>query len=85
MLDSTYLKIFLDSPIGNKLISGAQQGMVVMNISYKDLNVLEIPIPPMEQQRKVVEEYIKELRRYTETIAAAQKRWNEVLGKLQEF
>lgn len=59
--------------------------MVVMNISYKDLNVLEIPIPPMEQQRKVVEEYIKELRRYTETIAAAQKRWNEVLGKLQEF
>lgn len=85
MLDSTYLKIFLDSPIGNKLISGAQQGMVVMNISYKDLNVLEIPIPPMEQQRKVVEEYIKELRRYTGTIAAAQKRWNEVLGKLQEF
>lgn len=85
MLDSTYLKIFLDSPIGNKMISGAQQGMTVMNISYKDLKVLEIPIPPIEQQKKVSEEYIQELKKYRETIAAAEKRWSEVLSKLQEF
>ena len=32
VLDSTYLKIFLDSPIGNQLINGAQQGMNVKNL-----------------------------------------------------
>ncbi|GKU31485.1 restriction endonuclease subunit S [Clostridium folliculivorans] len=85
MLDSTYLKVFLDSPLGNKQISGAQQGMTVMNISYKDLNVLEIPIPSIEEQRDVAEEYNKELQEYKETISAAEKRWKAVLDKLQTF
>jgi len=84
-LDSTYLKIFLDSPIGNKLISGAQQGMTVMNISYKDLNILEIPIPVLEQQKIVAQEYTEELKRYKETVAAAAKRWTDALAKLQSF
>ena len=85
LLDSTYLKIFLDSPIGNKLISGAQQGMTVMNISYKDLNILEIPLPVMEKQKTTAEEYRAELKKYTETISVAEKRWNETLSKLQKF
>ena len=85
LLDSTYLKIFLDSPIGNKLISGAQQGMTVMNISYKDLNILEIPLPVMEKQKTTAEEYRAELKKYTETISVAEKRWKETLSKLQKF
>jgi restriction endonuclease, S subunit len=85
MLDSTYLKIFLDSPIGNKLISGAQQGMTVMNISYKDLNILEVPIPSLAQQKEVAAEYTDELKRYKNTIDLAEKRWTDVLCKLQHF
>ena len=85
IINSVYLKIFLDSPIGNKLISSAQQGMTVMNISYKDLNVLEIPIPPLQQQREVVKEYTEELKRYQDTIAVAEKRWSDTLEKLQNF
>lgn len=85
MLDSTYLKVFLDSPLGNKQISGAQQGTAVMNISYKDLNVLEIPIPSIEEQKAVAEEYNTELQEYKETISAAEKRWKAVLDKLQTF
>jgi hypothetical protein len=85
MLDSTYLKVFLDSPLGNKKISGVQQGIAVMNISYKDLNVLEIPIPSTEEQKAVAEEYNKELQEYKETVSAAEKRWKAVLDKLQTF
>lgn len=85
MLDSTYLKIFLDSPIGNKIISSVQQGVTVMNISYKDLNALEIPFPPLERQQAVAKEYLKELKTYQDTLAAAEKHWSEVLGKLQRF
>lgn len=84
-LDGTYLKIFLDSPIGNKIISAAQQGMTVMNISYKDLNALDIPLPPLEKQRAVAEEYLKELTAYKEAIAVAEKRWGDVLSRLQKF
>ena len=85
MLDSTYLKIFLDSPVGNRIISGAQQGMTVMNISYKDLKVLEVPIPTMEKQQAVAKEYLDELKKYKETVAAAEQRWAEMLNKLQRF
>ena len=85
LMDSTYLKIFLDSPIGNKMISGAQQGMVVMNISYKDLNVLEVPVPPMIEQKETAKEYSEELKKYKETVAEAESRWNDVLAKLQNF
>ena len=84
-LDSTYLKLFIDSPIGNSLISSLQQGMTVMNISYKDLKVLEVPMPPMEKQQVVAKEYSEELEKYKEAIASAEKRWAEVLDKLQEF
>lgn len=84
-LDGYYLKIFLDSPIGNKLISGAQQGMTVMNISYKDLNVLEVPLPTMKKQQATAQEYLAELKKYKETIAAAEAQWSGVLKKLQTF
>lgn len=85
MLDGVFLKIFLDSPIGNKIISGTQQGMTVMNISYKDLNALEIPLPPLPEQKSVANEYLKELKYFRETIAAAEERWVTALGKLQTF
>lgn len=84
-LDGTYLKIFLDSPLGNKMISGAQQGMTVMNISYKDLNAIEIPIPPLEEQKKRAQEYKEELEKYKKSVAEAEKRWKGVLRKMQSF
>ena len=80
-----YLKVFLDSSIGNKMISGVQQGMAVMNISYKDLNVLEVPLPSMKKQQAVVKEYQDELEKYRKAVEAAEQRWNEVLKKLQTF
>jgi type I restriction enzyme M protein len=85
MLNSTYLKLFLDSPLGEKMISGLQQGSTIINISYKDLNALEIPLPSIEEQQKKADEYTKELKIYKEIIADAEKRWNEVVDKLREF
>lgn len=84
-LSGVYLKLFLDSPLGNKLISSAQQGSAIMNISYKDLACLEIPIPSISEQEKVAEEYIRELKIYMDTVSEAEKRWKDVLGKLQSF
>ena len=84
-LDGYYLKIFLDSPIGKKMINGVQQGMIMINISYKDLNSLEIPLPSIEKQEEIVKEYKDELKKYIDTITVAEQRWSEALKKLQTF
>ena len=85
LLDSIYLKIFLDSPVGNKVIRGVQQGTTVMNISYKDLNALEVPLPAIDKQKAAAGEYTEELKKYREAVAAADKRWSDVLDRLQKF
>ncbi|MDE5779984.1 MAG: restriction endonuclease subunit S [Lachnospiraceae bacterium] len=85
VLKSLYLKIFLDSPIGGKVISQAQQGTVVMNLSYKDLNDIEVPLPTMEEQQEITLKYEYELRHFQETVAQAERRWREVLNELEQF
>lgn len=41
-----------------------------MNISYKELNHIEIPFPSIEEQKSIAEEYEKELEVYKKTIHA---------------
>lgn len=74
---SDYVKIFLESPIGTTLIKSFQRGSVVMNINPKDIGELEIPYIEYEQQRKIVDEYYKELELYKATIKKAEKRWKD--------
>lgn len=83
LLLGTYLKVFLDSPMGKKVLAGKQQGTVVFNISYKDLKTLEIPLLRIEDQKVIAEEYEQEFSKYVETIRLAENRWNEVVGRLQ--
>ncbi|ODB61579.1 restriction endonuclease subunit S [Paenibacillus polymyxa] len=84
LLLGTYLKVFLDSPLGNKVLAGKQQGTVVINISYKDLKTLEIPLLRVDEQKVITEEYEQERSRYVENIRLAEGRWNEVMERLQK-
>jgi hypothetical protein len=84
LLLSTYLKVFLDSPTGNKVLSGKQQGTIVNNISYKDLKTIEIPLLRLEEQQAVVDEYEQELELYLESIKNAEDRWQSVVTRLQD-
>lgn len=84
-LNSTYLKLFLDSPLGKKLVSGTQQGISIISISYKDLAGLEIPVPSMDTQKKTTNEYAEELTKYRDTVTGAEQRWKDVLSRLQNF
>jgi len=82
-LSTTYLKLFFDSPLGRKMLVTRQQGTAVMNISYKELNNIEIPLPSIEEQRSIAEEYTRELKVYKKAIQEAENRWNSTLAKLQ--
>lgn len=84
-LKSVYLKLFLDSKVGNNMISSLQQGMTVMNISYKDLNMMEVPFPPIEKQEAVSKEYEEAYQKYTKSISDAEQAWTDTLSRLQTF
>ena len=76
--------MFLESPNGNKVLSGKQQGTIVNNISYKDLKTIEIPLLRLEEQQAVVDEYEQELELYLESIKNAEDRWQSVVTRLQD-
>ena len=84
LLNSVYLKMFLDSPLGGKLLESAQQGTSVINLSYKDMQSLEIPLPDIEKQEALANEYQTELTMYLESISEAERRWRSALDRLQE-
>lgn len=82
-LSTTFLKLFFDSPLGRKMLVTRQQGTTVMNISYKELNNIEIPLPSIEEQESIADEYVKELEIYKKSIQEADKRWYSTLSRLQ--
>lgn len=82
-LSTTYLKLFFDSPLGRKMLVTRQQGTAVMNISYKELNHIEIPLPSMEEQKAIADEYMREFEMYKKAIQEAEARWSSILAKLQ--
>ena len=85
-LRGAYLKLFLDSPVGGKLLKSLQRGSTVVNLNYKDLTELEIPVPPIQVQDALVAEYNAGLTLYKQTLAAAEAAWqgvqNELITKL---
>ena len=83
LLRGTYLKIFLDSPLGNKVLNAKQQGAMAINISYKDLKSMEIPLLPLAEQEELAEEYERELDIYQKAVEAAKTRWKNTVNKLQ--
>ena len=84
LLNSIYLKMFLDSPLGCKLLESAQQGTSVINLSYKDMQSLEIPLPEITKQEELAKEYQTELTIYLESINEAENRWRSALDRLQK-
>ena len=83
ILNGTYLKLFLESPVGMKLLKSLQRGETITNINFKDMYELEVPLLPMEEQEKIVKEYSEGFNFYRQTIAAAEEGWKGLLLNLQ--
>ncbi|WP_425058886.1 hypothetical protein SCACP_35340 [Sporomusa carbonis] len=81
-----YLKIFLESPIGQMLVKSFQRGTTVMNINPNDLGELEIPLLPLEKQHQLAARFDEEYRRYRQELAEIEQRWErERLGIYNHF
>ena len=82
-LRGAYLKLFLDSPVGGKLLKSLQRGSTVVNLNYKDLAELEIPVPPIPAQDALIAEYNAGLNLYKQTLAAAEEAWQSLQKNIQ--
>ncbi len=70
-----YLKIFLESPVGQMLIKSFQRGTTVMNINPGDLSEMEIPLLPLDKQAQIVDEFNAKHKTYRQALAEVERRW----------
>ena len=78
LLNGTYLKLFLESETGMKLIKSLQRGTTIVNINYQDICELEIPTPSLDEQLDIANEYLEGLEAYTKVIKEAEYAWSKI-------
>lgn len=84
LLNGTYLKLFLESDVGIKLLKSLQRGTTIVNINYQDICQLEVPVPLLDDQIEVVNEYKQGLNLYVKTISAAESAWKAIKADVQK-
>lgn len=81
---SHFVKIFLESPVGQTVIKTFQRGTTVMNINPNDIGEIEIPLLAINEQQSIIEKYLAEQEQYLETVKKAEKRWKYIKDSLYE-
>lgn len=56
-LNPNFLKVYLESPLGQYLLTNKMSGTAIPTLSRKDIETLEIPLPPIEEQKQMMEQY----------------------------
>lgn len=72
--DPQYIKEFLESPLGQFLISNKQLGTSIVTINPKDLKKLPIMLVDSKDQEKIIKDYKKEQEILTKQIEEIQKK-----------
>lgn len=61
LLNPVYLKMFLDSNIGIKLLASIQTGTTIISINPTALGTIDIACPPIEKQQELANKYLSTL------------------------
>lgn len=84
LLNGTYLKLFLESETGIKLLKSIQRGTTIVNINYQDICQLEVPTPNLDDQFEIANEYNEGLKLYKQTLEAAETAWSKIKKNVQK-
>lgn len=82
--DPYYLQALFESDYGQTLLTGILKGTAIRSLSLKELKELMIPIPDMELQKKIGNEYksiLEEIKIYTQKKNRAIKKIGNVFKK----
>jgi type I restriction enzyme S subunit len=77
ILDAKYLAHYLSGPAAFRYFAGAARGVAVRGVNIADLRTMPIPVPPLEEQRRIVaevEERLSKIDAMRASIERAQRR-----------
>jgi restriction endonuclease S subunit len=77
-----YLKIFMDSPIGQMMIKSFQRGTTMMNINPNDIGEMEIPLLAFDKQQQFAQNFIEKQEQYRKKKAEIEERWDKDRSEL---
>ncbi|OEF97529.1 restriction endonuclease subunit S [Desulfuribacillus alkaliarsenatis] len=83
-IENQYVKIFLESPVGKKVIQSYQRGTIVMNINPSDIGEIEIPVVSHAKQLQIIKRYNEEHQYYLEEKKKLELRWNYKRAEIYE-
>ena len=87
-VDPYYIMAFFNSPLGDTVLGSISVGSVITNLSIRDISNLNIPLPPMAEQKKIAEKYYDkmiEIKNIRKKLEQAQKEIKEIFPHLTPF
>ncbi len=73
-----FLKVFLNTPLGLKLLENAQTGSTIVNLNKKNLLELKIPNVKIEEQNKIAVDYLVAVDSYSYALKEVEKKQLEL-------
>ena len=80
-LNPTYLKMFLDSDLGQSAIKSIQKGTVIVTVTASGLSTIEIPMIDINKQQEKAERYNEKL----STLAAYKQEIERIENSLKNL
>ena len=73
-----FLKVFLNTPLGLKLLENAQTGSTIVNLNKKNLLELKIPNIKLEEQKRIAVDYLVAVDSYSYALKEVEKKQQEL-------
>lgn len=77
-LDPYFLKMYIESPTIQFIISAKLTGSTVMNLPIKEVEELAVPIMPLEKQHEIVATYQDQYKKITEEISILEQQMKKM-------
>lgn len=72
-VDSRFVRYYLESPVGSKRLLGDMTGTAIRRIILRKIKETEIPVAPLDDQRRIVAEIEKQFTRLEAGLAALRR------------
>lgn len=78
-----FLKVYLESPVGQYLLTSKMSGTAIATLSKSDIESLEVPLLPIEEQEEMMDKYTSNKKAIEQKIQDLERKLYEM--KLQSY
>lgn len=84
-LDPYFLKLYLESPVGQYMLTSKQVGTHILTINPKDLKDIKVPLPSIDEQMEIVEGFYDIKFKIQEKLQQLEREKRELQLQLYEY